>query len=54
MEEIDLDCSKLIERVAFNAVEVQGIEDEEDDILKNAVALWGILPKGMFELKKRS
>ena len=43
----------LIETLEVNAVEVQGIQDEEDEILKNAVAVWGILPKGMTELKKR-
>ena len=36
-----------------NAIEVQWIWDEEDEILKNVVAVWGILPKGMTELKKR-
>ena len=36
-----------------NTVEVQGIWDEEEEVLKNAVAVWGILPKGMTELKKR-
>ena len=34
-------------------MEVQGIWDEEDEMLKSAVAVWGILPKGMNELKKR-
>ena len=34
-------------------VEVQGIWDEEDKMLKSVVAIWGILPKGMTELKKR-
>ena len=36
-----------------NTVEVQGIWDEKDKVLKNAVVVWGILPKGMTELKKR-
>ena len=27
--------------------------DEEDEVLKNAVVVWGILPKGISELKKR-
>jgi len=36
-----------------DAVEVQGIWDEEDEILKNAVVVWGVLPKGMTKLKKR-
>ena len=36
-----------------NAVEVQGIWDEEDEVLKEAMAIWGILPKGLTELKKR-
>ena len=34
-------------------VEIQGIWDEEDENLKSAIAMWGIVPKGMFELKKR-
>jgi len=25
----------------------------EDEVLKNVVAMWGILPKGMTKLKKR-
>ena len=33
-------------------MEVQGIWDEEDEILKNAMTMWGIPPKGMTELKK--
>ena len=43
----------MIETVEFNVVEVQGIWDGKDEVLKNAVAVWGILPKGMIELKKR-
>ena len=39
--------------VNINAVEVQGIWDEEDEVLKEAMAIWGILPKGVIELKKR-
>jgi len=38
VEEIDWDCSKLIEVVEVNMVEIQGIWDEEDEILKNKVA----------------
>ena len=34
-------------------VEVQGIWDEEDEMLKSVVAVWGILLKGVTELKKR-
>ena len=34
-------------------MKVQGIWDEKDETLKNAVAIWGILPKEMTELKKR-
>ena len=34
-------------------MEVQGIWDEEDEILKNVMTIWGILPKGMTKLKKR-
>ena len=44
----------MIETIEVNAVEVQGIWDEEDEILKSAVAIWGILPKRMIELKKRA
>ena len=55
IDEIEWDCSKLIEttNVNINAVEVQGIWDEEDEFLKEAVAIWGILPKGVTELKRR-
>ena len=37
----------------INVVEVQGIWDEKDEALKEVVAIWGILPKGVIELKKR-
>ena len=50
IDKIEWDCSKLIESVEVNAIEVQGIWDEEDEVLRN---VWGILPKGMTELKKR-
>ena len=53
IDETKWDCSKLIYTVEVNAMEVQGIWDEEDEVLKNAVAVWGILPKGISELKKR-
>ena len=55
IDEIEWDCSKLIETtdVNINVVEVQGICDEEDEALKEAIAMWGILPKGVTELKKR-
>ena len=55
IDEIEWDCSKLIEttNVNINAMEVQGIWDEEDEFLKEAVAVWGILPKGVTELKRR-
>ena len=54
IDEIEWDCSKLIEttNVNINAVEVQGIWDEEDEVLKEMVAMWGILLKGVMELKK--
>ena len=54
VDKIGWDCSKLIEatNVNINAVEVQGIWDEEDEVLKEAIAIWGILPKGVTELKK--
>ena len=51
--EIKWDCSKLIETMEVNAVDVQGICDEEDEMLKSAMVVWGILPKGVTELKKR-
>ena len=37
----------------INAIEVQRIWDEEDEVLKEAVAVWGILPRGGTELKKK-
>ena len=41
VDEIEWDCSKLIEttNVNINAVEVQGIWDEEDEVLKGAIAI---------------
>ena len=45
IDDIEYDCLKLIEIVKVNAVEVQGIWDEEDEILNNVVAVWGIPPK---------
>ena len=48
VEDIDWDCSKLLEVMEVNMVEIQGIWDEEDENLKNAIAVWGIVPKGMF------
>ena len=33
-------------------VEVQGIQDDKDKILKNVEVVWGILPKGITKLKK--
>ena len=46
---------KLIEttNADINAVEVQGIWDEKDKALKEVISIWGILPKGVTELKKR-
>ena len=35
-----------------NTIEVQGIWDEENELLKNTVSVWGILPKGITKLKK--
>ena len=52
MDEIEWDCSKLIQTIEVNAVEIQGIWDDEDEILKNTMAMWGILHKGMTELRK--
>ncbi|KAL0008251.1 hypothetical protein SO802_009753 [Lithocarpus litseifolius] len=55
VDEIEWNCSKLIEitNVNINAVEAQGIWDEEDEVLKEAIAIWGTLPKGVTKLKKR-
>ena len=41
VDKIGWDCSKLIEatNVNINAVEVQGIWDEEDEVLKEAIAI---------------
>ena len=54
LDEIEWDFLRLIgnTNVNINAVEVQGIRDEKDE-LKEAIAIWGILPKGVAELKKR-
>ena len=35
-------------------VEIQGIWVEDDEKLKSAIAVWGIAPKGMSKLKKRT
>ena len=55
LDEIEWDFLRLIgtTNVNINAVEVQGIRDEKDELLKEAIAIWGILPKGVAELKKR-
>ena len=42
----------MIETMEVNTIEVQGIYGEEDEVLKNVVAVWGILLKGMTELNK--
>ena len=49
VDEIKWDCLKLIETKNVNiiAVEVQGKWDEEDEILKEAIAIWEILSKGV-------
>ena len=39
IDEIEWDCSKLIESMEVNVVEVQGIWDEEDEVLRNVVAV---------------
>ena len=39
--------------VNINVMEVQEIWDKEDEVLKEAIAIWGILPKGVMELKKK-
>ena len=38
--------------VNINVMEVQEIWDKEDEVLKEAIAIWGILPKRVMELKK--
>ncbi|KAK9998033.1 hypothetical protein SO802_017636 [Lithocarpus litseifolius] len=53
IDEIERDFSKLMETIEVNMVKVQGIWNDEDEILQNAMAVWGILPKGITELKKR-
>ena len=47
IDEIEWDCSRLVK-----TVEVQGIQDDKDKILKNVEVVWGILPKGITKLKK--
>ena len=49
IDEIEWEFSKLMgtTNVNINAMEVQGIWDEEDEALKEAVAVWGILLKGV-------
>lgn len=42
----------MVEPVKVNVVEVHGIWDDEDEILKNTVAVWVIVLKGITELKK--
>ena len=44
---------KVDRDLEVNVVKVQGIWDDEDEILKNVMAMWGILPKGITKLKKR-
>ena len=39
IDEIEWDSSKLIESMEVNVVEVQGIWDEEDEVLRNVVAV---------------
>ena len=55
IDEIEWDCSNLIETTNdnINTVEVQRILDEEDEVLNKVVVVWGILHKGVMELKKR-
>ena len=43
----------MIETVEVNAMEGEGIWDEEDEVLSNAVTIWGILPKGITKMKRR-
>ena len=51
IDEIEWYCLKLIEIVEVNVMEVQEIWDEEDEVLKNVVVVWGILPKGITKSK---
>ena len=53
INDVKWDYSKLIEIANVNVVEIQGIWDEEDEALKEALAIWGILPKGVTKSKKR-
>ena len=43
----------MIEVVEVNIVKIQGIWDEEDEKLKSAIAMCGIVPKEMSGLRKR-
>ena len=43
----------MIEVVGIDTVEIQGIWDGKYENLKSAIAVWGIVPKGMSKLKKR-
>ena len=52
IDEIEWYCSKLIKIVEVNTVEIQGIWGERDEVLKNTMAMWGVLPKEMTKLKK--
>ena len=45
IDEVERDCSKLIETIEVNVVEVQGIWDDEDEILKNMMVVWGDTPQ---------
>ena len=45
IDEVERDCSKLIETIEVNVVEVQGIWDDEDEILKNTMVVWGDTPQ---------
>ena len=48
IDEIEWDCPKLIEtNIDINVMEVQGIWDEEYEVLKEVIAIWRILPKGV-------
>ena len=54
IDEVERDCSKLIETIEVNVVEVQGIWDDEDEILKNTMVVWGDTPQRNDRIKEKS
>ena len=43
----------MIEVVGIDMVKIQGIWNRKYENLKSAIAVWGIVPKGMSKFKKR-